>query len=318
MRLTRDIPKLAALLSLLAIASAAGRSAAQDATESTESYVKIRVDVELRGTLHCTPAGSTVTAVWRNYELYHDDRELPGQGPETWKLDFRRARRWEAMAKALDGKEAVVVGRSELRMVSPRLPPGAGGGFSGQNPPPSPTWSVHHTILVSELRLADKPSTARQSSDKAKAIVDRLRPDLATLALYLTYVPAGREERPSLELYAPIIVVHPGGDRFHITAGQCRNLFDILVADGYFARATPMLAVKKSSPPQKGPFYDLRISVGGQSPMYHASIGWDRNTIERLQAIQARLDGQPAKAVGRLIAAVSSDLAEHSKPLRNP
>jgi hypothetical protein len=144
-------------------------------------------------------------------------------------------------------------------------------------------------------------------SKQARTIVERLKPDLATFAMYVTYVPKDREERPSVELYAPIIVIHPGGDRFHITDEQSRKIFDWLVDDGYFARAEELLEEKRRGLPV-GPYYDLTISVGGQSPMYHASIGWDKNTIARLKAIHARLEGPPAEAVKRMIKAVSDDL----------
>jgi len=173
MRIANDIPKVVALFVILTIALVVGRISAQDSAkseaakdaakvseppprESAESYAKIRVEVELRGTLHYAAAGSTVTALWRTYELYHDDKELRGPAPEPWKLDFRRAKKLQGTIKALDGKEVVLTGQSELRMVMQRLPMGGSGGFGGQNWPPSPTWSVDHSVLVSGVRLADE------------------------------------------------------------------------------------------------------------------------------------------------------------------
>jgi hypothetical protein len=61
-------------------------------------------------------------------------------------------------------------------------------------------------------------------------------------------------------------------------------------------------------------YYDLRVDVGGQSPMYRASIGWDNNTIVRLKAIRGRLDGAAAKQVELTIKAVSDDLASELLP----
>ena len=78
-----------------------------------------------------------------------------------------------------------------------------------------------------------------------------------------------------------------------------------LVAGGYFERATELLAEKGRETMPVGPFYDLTISDGGQSPIYHAPIGWGRDTIVRLKAIQSRLDGPLAKAIDRMIEAVS-------------
>jgi hypothetical protein len=173
MRLVNDVRKLAALFVILTIASVDGRLCGQDAVERTaqgkdttgppeqppphdsaESYVKIRVEVELRGRLHYAAAGSTITAIWRNYELYHDDKVLPGAASEPWKLDFSRAKQLQATAKSLDGKEVVITGKSELRMEVRLLPPG-GSGFGGRDWPPAPTWSVQRTVLVSGVRLPD-------------------------------------------------------------------------------------------------------------------------------------------------------------------
>ena len=161
------------------------------------------------------------------------------------------------------------------------------------------------TIAVGD----DKPAESRvpQLSDKVKAIVDRLKPDVRTLAVYVTYVPKVREERTNLELYGPQIVFHPGDDRFHITEEQCRKIFDWLVADGYFERASELLGEKKSRKRAPGPLYELTISVGGQAPMYHGSIGWGKDAIVRLKALQALLDGPPVKVIKRMIKAVSAD-----------
>ncbi len=165
-------------------------------------------------------------------------------------------------------------------------------------------------LLSGTIFAQGKPggdSPPRPCESKSKAIVERLRPDLATFALYLTYVPRVREERPNLELYAPLIVIHAGDERLHITDEQCRKIFDWLVADGFFDRARELVKEKGRQGLAVGPFYDLMISVGGQSPMYHASIGWDKNTIMRLKALRALLDGSPAKAVDRLVAGLSHD-----------
>jgi len=106
------------------------------------------------------------------------------------------------------------------------------------------------TITVGD----DKPAESRtpQLSERARAIVDQLKPDVRTLAVYVTYVPKAREGRPNLELYGPQIVIHPGDDRFHITDEQCRKIFDWLVADGYFERTSELLAEKKVARGRRG------------------------------------------------------------------
>ncbi len=162
-----------------------------------------------------------------------------------------------------------------------------------------------------ECASEEKPAATRPQprSDKARAIVEQLRPDVRTLVVYVTYVPKKQEPQPNLELYSPLIVIQPGEEKFHITDEQCRKIFDWLVADGYFERARELLAEKERGLPV-GPYYDLTISVGGQSPMYHASIGWDQGTISRLKALRSLLDGPPTKAIDAMIEAVLRDLKE--------
>ncbi len=174
-------------------------------------------------------------------------------------------------------------------------------------------------LLGGSIALGDdKPSESAvpQLSDKVKAIVDQLRPDVKTLALYVTYVPKVREEKPNLELYAPPINFHSGDDKFHTTEEQCQKIFDWLVADGYFERASEVLA-EKSRKRTPGPFYELTISVGAQAPMYHASIGWGKEAIGRLKTLQALLDGPP-KAIERMIVAVSSDAKAAAEETLHP
>ena len=162
-------------------------------------------------------------------------------------------------------------------------------------------------------RISAKPVTLSvvQPSEKARDIVAQLRPNLRTFALYLTYVPEQREERPNLELYAPPIVIRGNSDQFHITDDQCTKIFDWLVEDGFFDRAEQVVAEKGRGLPV-GPYYDLTISVGSPLPMYHASIGWDKKTVARLKAIRERLDGSPANAIKQLIKAVKADAAASS------
>jgi hypothetical protein len=125
---------------------------------SSGSYAKIRVEVEVRGTLQMMPQGATVTAVWRSYDLSDDTKEVAeASGKRAWKLDFAQAGGLQKTAARLDGKEVVVTGQAELRMVVQSVFRTPGGGSSSAPPPPfpAPTWRVGGTVMVAGLRLAD-------------------------------------------------------------------------------------------------------------------------------------------------------------------
>ena len=51
----------------------------------------------------------------------------------------------------IPGKEVVVIGMSELRMVTQKARPG---GFGNGEQPPTPTWSLQRTVLVTGLESA--------------------------------------------------------------------------------------------------------------------------------------------------------------------
>jgi hypothetical protein len=139
----------------LTLASAAVSSAGDknDTPPSKDSYVKVRVEVEVRGILRDSDKGVMVTARDRLYNRFNDAEELTDEGrPTTYTLDFARASDQRALAKALDGKEVVVIGLGELRMVNQKVRPG---GFTGGGPfpqIPTPTWSLQRTVLVTGLK----------------------------------------------------------------------------------------------------------------------------------------------------------------------
>jgi hypothetical protein len=121
---------------------------------SKDSYVKVRVEVEVRGVLSHTDKATTVTARYPVFELWDNAKELPDAAATPFSLDFDRAKDLRELAQALNGKEVVVTGMSELRMVAPpRLPGGVtGGGTPG--PIPGPTWSLQQTVQVTGLKSA--------------------------------------------------------------------------------------------------------------------------------------------------------------------
>lgn len=127
----------------------------KDAPPSKDSYVKVRVEVELRGVLWDTDKGATVTARDRLYNLFNDAEEITRSSRGTdYALDFARAKDLRELAKVLSGKEVVVVGMSELRMVTQITPMGGETGAGTPHPLPTPTWSLQRTVLVTGLKSA--------------------------------------------------------------------------------------------------------------------------------------------------------------------
>ena len=130
----------------------------KDLQPSSDSYVKVRVEVEMRGVLQVTEEVATISARDRLYNRYNDAEEITDETRATvYTLDFARAKNLHELAKVLNGREVVAVGMSELRMVNVEVRPGGftGGGF--HLPFPSPTWSLQRTVLVTSLTpAADK------------------------------------------------------------------------------------------------------------------------------------------------------------------
>lgn len=122
---------------VVAVASRAGDE--KDAPLSKDSYVKVRVEVEVRGILRDTDKGVTVTARDQMYNLFNDAEEITDPSKATvYSLDFARAKDLRELAKVLSGKEVVVTGTSELRMVTQVALPRGGG---SPERPPTPTWT---------------------------------------------------------------------------------------------------------------------------------------------------------------------------------
>ena len=79
---------------------AAGKRAAEDKA-AADSYVKVKVDVELRGVLSYTEKAATIS--------------LGKKDKWVWVLDFGEDKGMRGKAKALDGKTVLVEGRAILR-----------------------------------------------------------------------------------------------------------------------------------------------------------------------------------------------------------
>ena len=142
-------------LGLTLVAATATRAAdKKDAQPSKDSYVKVRVEVEIRGILRVTDKAVTVTARDRVFNLFNDAVEITDPSRATvYSLDFARTKDLRELAKVLDGKEVVVTGASELRQVT--QPMSSGGGVRSSAPVlPSPTWSLQRRVMVSGLKSA--------------------------------------------------------------------------------------------------------------------------------------------------------------------
>jgi hypothetical protein len=148
----------AILLSLgltLVVATATPAGDEKDALPSKDSYVKVRVEVEVRGILRDTDKGATITARDQLYNLFNDAEEITDESRATvYTLDFARAKDLREQAKVLSGKEVVLTGTSELRMVAQKARPGGTTGASTPPPVSSPTWSLQRSVLVTGLKPA--------------------------------------------------------------------------------------------------------------------------------------------------------------------
>jgi len=154
------LPTILALAAALLVV--AGGSAAAQPLAIKEGYVKVRVEVETRGVLKVTDKEAVVLTRYRYFDQTDAKKERPeveGIPPHRIELDFTRHPELRELAKALDGKEAVVTGLSELRHLAP--PPQPPGGGTGFGPPggfgfnyPMPSWHLHPTLLVTGIKSA--------------------------------------------------------------------------------------------------------------------------------------------------------------------
>jgi hypothetical protein len=88
---------------------AAAEKEAAEEKAAANSYVKVKVEVELRGVLTCTDEAVTISIV--TAEEFGRDRfkEI------KWVLDFGEEKEMRAKAKSLDGKTVLVKGSAILR-----------------------------------------------------------------------------------------------------------------------------------------------------------------------------------------------------------
>lgn len=119
-----------------------------------DSYVKIRVDVEIRGTLRNDANALQVSARQRVYQVDHEDVELPYSAPRAWQLDFVEDE-LKNTAAHLVGQKVVLNGNCELRMlIHPPRPMGS----SGFGPPPphnDPSWALQPIVTVTGIRAVE-------------------------------------------------------------------------------------------------------------------------------------------------------------------
>jgi hypothetical protein len=125
---------------------------------SKESSVKIRVEVEIRGTLQVDEKGVTVTAQDRVFDWFSPETENPDwTRPAVYTLDFARAKDLSELAKLLNGKEVIITAMGEVRRYAQKLDRRPGGTGGGQGPAvfPTPFWELRRTVLVTGLKSAE-------------------------------------------------------------------------------------------------------------------------------------------------------------------
>lgn len=160
------MPRSAALVAVLALVPVLS---AQDAPTPPpkDAYLKLRVEVEIRGTLKATDKGAVVLTRYPYYEYGSVEKQAPTPaGVPAYKvdLDFTKSKDAQDLVKLLAGRDVIVTGTSELRHVMPPPAPGGlngPGGFTGGFPgpgfgyqPPMPAWQLHPSVLVTGLRPA--------------------------------------------------------------------------------------------------------------------------------------------------------------------
>lgn len=100
------------------------------------------------------------------------------------------------MAEALKGKEVVVNGTSELRMVEQPRRAGAGSGLGPPAPFPVPTWDLQRTILVTGLKSARLARVAPAAEPKADGDQEAVATYDSPQAVFDAAVDAEKKEDP--------------------------------------------------------------------------------------------------------------------------
>jgi hypothetical protein len=130
----------------------AAEKKAAEGKAAANSYVKVKVEVELRGVLTCTNEAVTLSIVTPEFGT---DRFQEVK----WVLDFGEEKGIRAKAKTLDGKTVLVTGSSILRGVkSETIKRDRRGGFMAQAAP-----SVQDLTLETRSVLDVEPKVAVKS-----------------------------------------------------------------------------------------------------------------------------------------------------------
>lgn len=85
------------------------------------------------------------------------------------------------------------------------------------------------------------------------------------------------------------------------------KVIDFLAKSGFFDRATAIPIANqdfrvKFFASRKQPFYAWTVGASYKDPQYHEILGWDREMLQRLDALRKVLDGEPAKLMDQLLA----------------
>lgn len=124
----------AAMMSLSLVATGGEEEKNANLAATDDSYVKIAVDVEIRGTLRRKDDELQVSARQRVYQVDRENVELPYSAPRAWRLEFARDELKNAAAR-LVGQKVVLQGKCELRMLLHPPRPMGSSGFGPRHPP---------------------------------------------------------------------------------------------------------------------------------------------------------------------------------------
>lgn len=144
----------AAMMSLSLVATGGEEENNANLAAADDSYVKIAVDVEIRGTLRGDDDELQVSARQRVYQVDRENVELPYSAPRAWQLEFARDELKNAAAR-LVGQKVVLQGKCELRMLLHPPRPMGSSGFGPPPPPNDPSWALQPVVTVAGIRAAE-------------------------------------------------------------------------------------------------------------------------------------------------------------------
>ncbi|MDY7011124.1 MAG: protease inhibitor I42 family protein [Planctomycetota bacterium] len=154
--------------------------------------------------------------------------------------------------------------------------------------------------------------TVNVKADRTAERVRELKDNIDSFKLTLRYHgPQNKLLYRSLVLsrISALVKSMPGFDHVTISKEQAEKVIEHLAQSGYLQRARPF--TKGALELHKGPSYVLQIYILGQS--FYEDIGWGLPTLKRLDGLRKVLDGDPAKAMDKLLERLESQRKKWEK-----